>query len=904
MYPLNKGMIVGLLLSVSCAVVCAQEDPPTDGSVDQYLNQLGLTALRSRHLEDRIEELEGEARGLAAVRLATLLGEMLEAEKSPDVRREIEQRSRALLRLVPPDEADDLKLTIAKARYFQTERDGQASLLAESEPAEDEVLAREFQALLPDLREIATQADREIRRIEIRLRASNADLDEAVVRQELDDLRSRRSQAYYYLGWSQVELARLTGQSRYANQAVRDFGWLLGSPNDREPSVENISAGLLSYAHVARAAIGCARAAALRGDDVGATRWLDLVIAARDSLSPEVQSQLLSQQILILSGAKRWADLQVALERGRRNEDGSTRLLSPLEARLLAVSTLSAMSEDMRGPVGDARRSLLEALSQIGLSDLVSHGELGQVLAVVTRFGTLPIGEEGFIVQYVRAVRAADRAEAAQVAAGETLGSPTVLDSVANRYIEAAHLFQQAIGTSDAQKFASERAEAGLFQGRALYAAGQFLAAADAFEAAAADPQVAVGLAEEALWNAIVALEKVTTSGEQSFNDRRDMVASVFLERFPASSRSAELLIRRIEGGLLPVDEAIEILLAVPEGSALRDSARLMASGMLFEQYRRLRGPEKSRSADRFLRVAAGLIAQPMPEDAKRANIYQLLSRQILDASFAVEPADIALATTALELLEQWASKHSSDDSLRGEMLYRQLQLAIARSDPTAIEHSFEALTRHGGEHVGFAEGLMYERAWAAWIRDNQDIDAARDVVRYGQRLLSGRFRDNPAAQARVIASSVVRAAWAVHTNAPEAVFRDLAMALGERLRDANEASVEVLMIHAQIAEEVQQLENAIISWRLILASLEPGSPQWISARLDSLRLLASIDQERAREVLTQFDVLHGSGLTLQQREQRDLIARRLNTPAVDESARSNNTESQSKPAMPTGGGA
>lgn len=892
------------LLAMSCAVVCAQEDPPPGGSVDQYLNQLGLTALRSRHLEDRIEMLEGEARGLAAVRLATLLGEMLEAEKNPDVRREIEQRSRALLRLVPPDEADDLKLTIAKARYFQTERDGQASLLAETDPAEDEVLAREFQALLPDLREIATQADREIRRIEIRLRASNADLDEAMVRQELDDLRSRRSQAYYYLGWSQVELARLTGQSRYANQALRDFGWLLGSPNDREPSVENISAGLLSYAHVARAALGCARAAALRGDDVAATRWLDLVLAARDSLSPEVQSQLLSQQILILSGAKRWADLQVALERSRRNEDGSTRLLTPLEARLLAVSTLSAMSVDMRGPVGDARRSLLEALSQIGLSDLVSHGELGQVLAVVTRFGTLPLGEEGFIVQYVRAVRAADRAEAAQVAAGEPLGTPTAVDSVANRYIEAANLFQQAIETSDAQKFASERAEAGLFQGRALYSAGQFLAAADAFEAAAADPQVAVELAEEALWNAIVALEKASNRGEQSLQDRRDLVASVFLERFPASNRSAELLIRRIEGGLLPAEEAIEILLAVPDDSALRNSARLMASGMLFEQYRRQRGPEKKRSADRFLRVAAGLVSQPMPEDTQRANIYQLLSRQILDAAFSVEPADIALATTALELLEQWTARFATGDALQGEMLYRRLQLALALSDPTAIEQAFEALTRHGGEHVGFADGLMYERAWAAWIRDNQDLDAARDVVRYGQRLLSGRYRENSAAQGRIIASSVVRAAWAVHTSEPDAVLRDLAMNLGERLRDANEASVEVLLIHAEIAEEVQQLENALISWRLILGSLEPGSPQWITARLDSLRLLASIDQQRARDVLTQFDVLYGTGLTVQQREQRDLIANRLSKPAVDTSTGSNNTRAQPPTPARTGGGA
>ncbi|MCB1280100.1 MAG: hypothetical protein KDB18_01100, partial [Salinibacterium sp.] len=299
------------MMLLCCApMLRAQIDEPVDlgrgDAVERYLETLRLDRLLAVHLEQQVETLTGEARGLAATRLASLYGKLLESDKDPVLRRELEQRSRALLKLVPPDQVDDLRLTIVKARYFQAERESQASLLGATTPEEDQQLAREFLELLPDLRDIASGAQRDTRSLETRLRATNANIDEAAARDELEILRSRMSQARYYLGWAQVELARLTGQSRHAEQAMEDFGWLLGSGGDREPSVDAVAPGLLGYSHVARAALGCARAAALRGDDVNAKRWLDLVIDAGETLSEDVHSQLLAHQILVLSQAKRW----------------------------------------------------------------------------------------------------------------------------------------------------------------------------------------------------------------------------------------------------------------------------------------------------------------------------------------------------------------------------------------------------------------------------------------------------------------------------------------------------------------------------------------------------------------------------------------------------------------------
>lgn len=870
-------LAVGLLAcGLLCAPANAQDDTLIEDSMDRYLENLGLDRLRARYLEEQISKLSGPARAEAATKLALLFGVLLESDANPEARRQIELRSLALLRLVPQDEADDLRLTIVKARYFRAERESQTSLLGETDPTQDEALVRDFLGLLPDLRELATRADREIRRLELRLRSATGDIDEQSSRDQLNLLRSRRSQAKYYLGWTQVELARLTGQRRHADQAMKDFGWLLGTPGDREPTVEGVSPGLLSYAHVARAALGCARAAALRGDDVGAARWLGMVTSASESLPPEVRSQLLAQQILVLSAAKRWADLQLIIERAKRSDIAGDVLLSPLEARLLAIMALNAASEDMRGPVGTARRTVLEGLAQVGLKDLIEHGELRQVLNIVTRYGTLPLGEEGFIAQYVRAVRAAERAELAQKDAEEPVGSPTSVDTVANRYLEAAAIFEQAIQAHDAAGFARERAESGVFRGRALYAAGQFELAADAFEAASKASGATAMLREEALWNAMVALERAIERGSASLDDRRDLLARSFLERFPASERAAELLIRRVQGGLLPRDEAIEILMAVPVDSPLRQAARLLASGMLFEQYRGQRGDARASSADRFLRVASGLLTQWQDGDDQQTRARVRLARQMLDAVFSTEPPDLLLAEKAMQVVEQGAVDLPGERQLQGELLYRRLQLALVLGQPDAIQLAFDEMIRHGGEYLSFAEGLMYDRALTLWAANTADLRAARDVVRYGQRLLSDRLSEGESARRRSVLTSVALASGTVHRLEPDNLMRDLAIRYSEELRNADIAALEVLTMHAALAEEVGDLDSALTSWRIVLAALEPGSRPWIGARLDSLRVLASIDPERARSVLAQFDQLHGNSLTREDRMLRNEIARRL----------------------------
>jgi len=884
-----------LLAAVVCAhswcasLAHAQIDTPSaaisEDSVEQYLETLGLDRLRAVHLEHRLQTLEGEARGLAATRLATLYGRLLELDKDPVFRRELERRSRQLLKLVPPDEVDDLRLTIVKARYFQAERESQASLLAATTPEEDQALAREFLAMLPDLRDIANKAQRDIRRLEGRLHARNSNIDEASARAELEAMRSRVSQSRYYLGWAQVELARLTGQSRHADRALEDFGWILGAGGDREPSVDAVAPGLLGYSHVARSALGCARAAALKGDDVNAVRWLDLVVESGETLSPEVYSQLLAHRIVVLSSAKRWADLQIAVDEAHQADtdalsfDDEPPMLSPLEARLLAVATLSAMSKsNLRGPVGEARGMLLEAMAQVALSDLIEQDQLGEVLAIVTRFGTLPIGQRGFIVHYVRAMRAVERAESAQQGADEPLGSTTSTESVANRYLEAAAVFELAVGADDAERFASERGDAGVLWGRCLFVAGQFEHAADVFERTSQFEDTDQALAEEAMWNMIVALDRGIEAGTSSLTARRDEMSEAFLVRFPASKRAAELLVRRAEGGLLPRPEAIEILLAVGDDSPLRRTARSMAIGMMFEEYRAARGPMRAQNADRFVRTADAFREELLAGEQASAQSRERIARQMLDAVFATEPPSLRVAQRLIDGLLQSLESRDEHDSVVGELRYRKLQLAIGEGNPLTIQQEFNELVRSGGDYLRYAESLLYERAAKIRRENPDDLQASRDVMVYGQRLLSGLLAAGPEDSANAVASSVVLAAGVLHQEAlrtdpqGDPIARDLAIALAEQLREDGVAPAPVLRVHAGLAAQIGEFESSLESWRLVLSSLEAGSDEWMEARLDSLGVLARVDRVRASQVLDQFDLFYKETLTPEQAKRRDEI--------------------------------
>ncbi|MCW5775331.1 MAG: hypothetical protein KIS87_02650 [Phycisphaeraceae bacterium] len=862
----TEAILVILLLCLAqlAGAAVAQTEPASEDAVERYLAERGLTDLLAARLQQRLDTTLGEERIAIAERLGSLYVRLLTDAATPQQRERAEALSRELLRKVPESESFELRINLAKASYLKGEELAELHRLRIAGPEERSEAERVLRSTLPIFESVGSNVHRRVESLE-RREQRGSDPDPQSVKEQLADARRLRSLAMYYTGWSRYYLALVSGDVRLAEQAKRDFGWILNAPGNREPTVERLPAPLLRFEHVARAAMGVALAASLRGNDVEAVRWLDMLVESPE-VPESVRRQLFTRRIAILGAARRWADLDLMISRARRAVEGKEALLETADARLLAVVVLEALDDPKtRGVAG--RDRLLETLAQTALGDLVSRGEVGHVIDLVSRYGTAPIGNEGFIVQFVRGLRAYERAREYHARTGEDGEAPTADEAATNRYREAARALLLGVDAEDAGVFPKERARAALLRGLSLYYAGEPEAAADAYE-------IAASLApseddrQEALWYAIVALDRAVEGGRLSLVPRRDRLAGVFLQSFPRTERAARLLLRRVEGGLLDDAEAIEVLLAVPRESALYDVARRHATRLLYTQCRIARPADRGAMAARFASVAEELIERDRwtvmngtpVEAGEAADFVVLRVRQMLDVLMSATAPDVRRAERALSTLEEVRAYLGMNlDSLEEEIEYRKLQIALVHRDRPKIDAASRRLQEIGGRFAEAADRLVYRVAIEQRRANPEDVYAAREVVRYGSRILAG-FEPLESSVSNQQVSSLVEAiadaADALWRLERDEAARDAALRLDARLIDLGKHTARSLRRYSRLSEEAGDPEGALDGWRTLLAGLAQGSDEWFEARYESLRLLAALDAPRARIVLDQHKTL------------------------------------------------
>lgn len=853
---------------------------PPDQIVSSYLDQLGLRRLQVEDLSRRIQTAAGTERVQMAERLGKLYVDLLSEESSPEDRKQWEERSRELLRTIPEADTYTLRLALNKAVYLQAEDVIERHRLRLATPDEVAEAERTLRTLKPQLEEIGSRANR--RAESLKVLEEKGELSERQG-EELADSQRARSQAYYYAGWSAYYLAMLTKADEAAADAMKDFGWLLNSSGSRIASVERLPKELLKYEHIARAAIGCGLATAVRGNETLALRWLDEVEHAED-LPASVRPQLLPRRITILSDSKRWADLErlIRIERKSDRAGGGDNLvrLNPSTARLLAVVTLEADKS--------ISRELIEPLSAIALGDLVAQGELAQVIDLVKRYGTAPIGDTGFIVYHVRGLQQYDQAReahkqelsdgpsaVAESAAGDVApDKPATAAATIKAYQDAAALLEGAVSQPDAESFKVERAQASMFAGLSWYYAGDMSKAADRFLATASlssDKKQA----SEAVWLAVVSLDRAVEAGDQTLTKRRDEAAALFLQSDPDSERAARLIIRRAMSGGLDAEESIKILLGVPKDSPMYASSRQHAARLLYLQYRAAKGNDRDFAAMRFVAVAEEALTldrrvalEGSEKDANEAAPRIVTRvRQILDALLSTASPDVSRAEAAMETLRLLATSFKLDlSSYDSELQFRRFQIAIAKDDQTAAAELGEQLQAQGGPYALAADQHLFRRATLRYQRAKEGqgdrVETARDVVRLGSRLIervqsdAGAIKD-PAT--RSMYQTVSRAAFDVFDSTGDVPMRDLSLKLDTALLAAQPNAEEPLRRTARTSEAGGDAAKALDCWRTLMSGLAAGSPEWFEARYHSLRLLAASDAARARQVLQQHVVLYPS---------------------------------------------
>jgi hypothetical protein len=859
--------LIVLLLHFATLPLCHSATLPQDAH-EQYLAQHNLHDALAALLRDRLERAPAEDRVPIATRLAALYVRMLETLADPADRIIWENRSRELLRLVPEAESLDLRISLAKAQYLVAETAAERQQLRLATGSEQEEAERILRASLPVFQEIATRAHREVEFIE-RRRETARGPDDPAQRAALDEARRVRSLAHYYAGWSCYYLGAIAGKGgaeRYAVDGLRHFGWLLNASEGKLPNLERIAEGLLRYEHVARAALGVALCEGLRGNGEDALRWFEKLQSSGE-VPPSVRDQIFPRRLAALASAGKWADVHwyADRERQRRGKDGDPAPLETAEARLIAVRSMEALSQ---ATLPDRARPLIEQIAAAAMEDLIERGEVAHVLDLVELFGSAPMTGEGFIFAYVRGLRAYDDAREAHEASSAPPDEPAAADEVIARYRGVSDSLDGAARAPDAARYPRERSNAMMVAALARYYAGDLAEAARRFARAHAEAD-SPDQAEEAMWLAVVALDRAVENDRPSLRPEFHRVVEIYLRSYPSSERAARLLLRQATEGVIDDEDAVRILLDVPESSPLYEAARRHAAAILFRLASAAPSARRDFAAARFLTVAEPLveldrrrIVEGPPDQADSAADAAIKRiRQILAITLQTSSPDLARAEAVLQTLDQIAARRQINlGDLNTELTYRRLQIALHRGAEPEADRLLAELRQAGGPYADAAEREAYRRAREVWARSPDDPRLARRTLLRGARVIAQFRTDASALSSRPVQSlydAVAAAAEALWNIEQDEQALQQAILLDQRMVDAGGAAPTVLRRLARLSEAAGDLGPALDAWRRLLSGLPQGSGDWYEARYHSLRLLWQLEPQSAREVMTQHRLLH-----------------------------------------------
>lgn len=856
-----------ILLACSLLVLAGRASHAQDEQrFEAYLEQHELREVEAADLRYRFENASVDDRRALAKRLADLYVELLARATTAEDRQRIEQLGQRLTRQLPEEDAGDLRLALVRARYQWAKEVAERARLNNVPTDELAEAERTLRSLAPELSSVAQTASEAAYRLERRRSAVGLDEQEQEAYEEAARVRST---AHYLLGWTRYYLAVMTGSERYAMDALKDLGVLLGAEENRAASVERADERLMRFDHVADAAIAAAFCESLLGNADTALRWI-VKIESAPTLSESIRDRLFVCRLLVLGEAGRWRDLAYHSDRMRRSRraDGKPGL-EPLEAQLLANVAWEALTRQRLNP---RDQSILEEIAHAAIQDLVRQNQVSVLRSLVEQYGTSSLEGEGFIFAFVRGQNAYQRATEAYDAAGYEEGQIATDDTVANLYAAAVRALDAALQADDADRFPDERAQAMQLAAMSAYMGGAMLDAADRFERAheaASDTEQA----ERALWHAIVALDAAIREGADGIGPRRDRLVTLYLQSFPGTERAARLLVARAGAASADDPKAVEILLNVEPDSPLYEAARRRAERLLYARLRRLTGDARSAAALRYLTVADELLTidrrraatGDLEAASQSADRALALARAMLQVILASPVPDTERADALLETVQELRLRVGAPpESIESEIAFRRLQVALARNDANEAQRIAETFDEEDGVFDALADRAMY--AWAAQRFANapDNTDYARQVVEFGRPVIAQMGSDEgtlASPQAFGVHTSVARAAWtlgrAAGSESKQREMLDLVVAIDGRLKAAEVADAFSLARFAYASELVGRNDDALDAWRRLLAGAADGSAMALRARYESARLLGRSDAPRAIDALRQHLLLY-----------------------------------------------
>jgi tetratricopeptide (TPR) repeat protein len=496
-------------------------------------------------------------------------------------------------------------------------------------------------------------------------------------------------------------------------------------------------------------------------------------------------------------------------------------------------------------------------------------GEIQHVHDLFRRFGTAPIAEHGFIAAYLRSLDLYEQAQKEHTAndgnGKESANDPAII----TRYREAAALLKLAIESSDAAAYPVELSKALVRRGLALFRAGDFEAAADQLEEASAKA-ADVNDRREALWFAIVSLDRAVQSGKVSLRARCDQLASMLVRQYPGSERAVALLPRLVGSSQISGDEAIKSLLEIPSESPLYLTARSEALRYLYAKFKQARPADREFIAlqvadigDEVIRLYSKLATSGLDQDSRdAAERLNVRARQVVDVILASPSPDPARAESLLQLIDSAAAYHAVPiDKLAPELEYYRFQIALVRNDPGQADVHYgkiQALAASNPDAAKFralCENARFTRAVQAWSVSREDVQLSREVVRHGEAIIA-REGDHSTPWFATVLDRTSAAAFVVWRGASEVPMRDLIIKIDGMLLSTTRTAAGLRRM-AFALESLGRTQEALDAWREILSGVDEGASEWYEALVESIRLLSESDAKAAADLLKQHEVLH-----------------------------------------------
>jgi len=297
------------------------------------------------------------------------------------------------------------------------------------------------------------------------------------------------------------------------------------------------------------------------------------------------------------------------------------------------------------------------------------------------------------------------------------------------------------------------------------------------------------------------------------------------------------------------------------------DEARFRASQIFYDLFRAAPEDDRPRLAASFLDAAISLHLSRrgslINAGAPGVDRFRTVARQILEISLN----DAVRRTSAAKLVLDDVRRLGREipafgEGFDAEWRAREVQVALIESRRREasdqarslwIDHPDSPWSARAAAHVLRA----LEHAWRSEARrDGRDGEVMSGIIEHGSRVLEAQGGVSPG-PALGVAKLVAEVRLARHQIAPTDEDARLAREICSSLISIEPHDPSVLRLSALAHEAMGESEAALDEWRRLSRGLEEGTNEWFEARYHFIMVLATRDEGRAREVLSQLRALH-----------------------------------------------